>query len=364
MMPRSESEQGCTNGMTRKNDLLDGFRVIHLHPTLKCNLACHHCYSSSSPVLKRQLDAKEIISFLGYARTYGFNALSVSGGEPFLYSGLEEVLRESKKLGYKNLAASNGMLLQSEKNKRIVGLIDLLAISIDGDARLHDEIRNFKGAYTKMLEGLAVLNDLEVDFGFIHTLTPRSWELLPWLADFAINMGAKLLQLHPLELYGRAATQSRFKVLEQELLHKVFIFGNFLKSKYYPDMHIQLDFLHREHIEAYPQTATYFGSCFKVTPENFSSALKTIVIDERGSIQPISYGFSNQYAIGTLKDLSYGIDPFLRYIDTQWNALYHLLGETFNEIVDDTENDMIAWTELIVKKSHAIHHPPANYVQG
>ena len=27
----------------------DDYRVLQIHPTLRCNLKCPHCYSSSSP---------------------------------------------------------------------------------------------------------------------------------------------------------------------------------------------------------------------------------------------------------------------------------------------------------------------------
>ena len=346
-------EQECSNGMARKYNFLDGFRVIHLHPSLKCNLTCKHCYSSSSPSHHNELDTKDIISFLKYAFDYGFNALSISGGEPFLYSGLEDVFTESKNLGYKNLVASNGMLLKSERAKRILQKIDLIAISLDGDQQLHDEIRNLHGAYSKMLEGLDVLADSNIDFGFIHTLTPRSWDLLPWLGEFAHEKKAKLLQLHPIELYGRAVKEFNLNGLNQEFLHKVFIFGNFMKSKYHPDLLVQLDFLHQDYINEYPEIVNYFGPDFKVNKSNFATALKTIVVNEKGDIIPISYGFSDSYKIGNIKDSFYESNMFERYFSDKWNPLYQLLEDTFNNILNDKENDLVAWTELIVKNSNA-----------
>ncbi|HET8735110.1 MAG TPA: radical SAM protein [Pricia sp.] len=349
----ANAEGGCSNAeMTREHPFLDGFRVIHLHPTLRCNLACKHCYSSSAPGLKKELHPKEITAFLKYAREYGFNALSVSGGEPFLYSGLEQVLTESKKLGYKNIVASNGMLLKTQRARGILESIDLIAISIDGDEQLHDEMRNQKGAYAKMLEGVAVLKKLKKEFGFIHTLTPRSWDVLLELFRFANDQGAKLLQVHPLELYGRAATEMADAVTDQEFLHKVYILGNYLKSKYYPEMLVQLDFLHRENILEHPETASYFGAGFSADCDTFSKALKTIVIDEHGNVVPISYGFSNRFLIGNIGDSWHRTNMFERYLAHTWGLLYQLLERTYYEIVADEENDLVVWTELIVKNSH------------
>ena len=77
MMTLNTKNSPCER-KTRNDNFLDGFRVIHLHPNLSCNLSCKHCYSSSAPGLKKELDSNEIIGFLKYAWEYGFNALSVS----------------------------------------------------------------------------------------------------------------------------------------------------------------------------------------------------------------------------------------------------------------------------------------------
>lgn len=342
----------CTNSKKEEANLLDGFRVIHLHPTLKCNLKCKHCYSSSSPNSKGGLSSEDIIPFLKYAFQFGFDALSVSGGEPFLYAELGNVLQESKSIGYKNLVASNGMLLNTKRAKKIISWIDFIAISIDGKEALHDDIRGLNGAYNKMLQGIDVLSSLNQDFGLIHTITPKSWNSLLWLAEFAVEKGAKLLQLHPLELYGRAKQAFNTNAISQELLHKVFILGHYLKSKHYPQLIIQLDFLHREYIEKYPKTVTYYGLDFQAERTNFAQALKTIVIDERGDIFPISYGFSKHFKIGNIKEIREGKDVFHRFLSQKWDALYGLLEQTYNHIITDEENDLVAWTELIVKNSH------------
>ncbi|QCX38683.1 radical SAM protein [Aureibaculum algae] len=352
MMTLNTKNSPCER-KTRNDNFLDGFRVIHLHPNLSCNLSCKHCYSSSAPGLKKELDSNEIIGFLKYAWEYGFNALSVSGGEPFLYSSLSEVLKESKNIGYKNLVASNGMLLKSERAKNILKDIDLIAVSIDGDELLHDEIRNFKGAYSKMIEGVEILKELDIDFGFIHTLTPKSWDLILWLSKFAKNNGAKLLQLHPLELYGRAKVEMNTTKVDQQLLHKVYILGNFLKSKYYPELLFQLDFLHRDNMVEHPESATYFGTNFNPDKTNLSQALKTVVIDENGTILPISYGFSDKFNIGNINEIAQNIDVFDRFINEKWESLYQLLEDTYFSIVNDKENDLVAWTELIVKNSNS-----------
>ena len=159
-----------------RQPIAEPFRTIQIHPTRKCNLACLHCYSSSSPQMKEMLDIEALKRFLTIAFDHGYNNISVSGGEPFLYIHLEEMLRFTKALGYQNTMASNGMLLQSEKNQRILEYVDLIAISLDGPPELHDKIRGQKGAFEKTMKGVEVLKNLKKAYGFIHTITPESWK--------------------------------------------------------------------------------------------------------------------------------------------------------------------------------------------
>lgn len=335
---------------TREPNYLDGFRVIHLHPTLRCNLKCKHCYSSSAPNLKDGINHQQIVDFLDYAATYGFNALSVSGGEPFLYKELTFVLANSQKLGYKNSVASNGMLLQSERSTELLHYIDLMAISIDGDQTLHNQIRASKYAYAKMLEGVELLQQKKKNFGFIHTITPQSWEMLIPLADLAFEKKAKLIQFHPLEFTGRARLEMVNGTMNQTLLHKVFIIINYLKSKYRNQLNIQLDFLHRDYIKKHPETIAYFGANYQPNIHELSKALKTIIVDEVGDVYPISYGFSKQFLIGNISEIGAGINIFKRFLK-HWKRLYAVIAATHHEIVNDQDNDLAIWTELIVKNS-------------
>src|SRR5205085_2509527 len=59
----------------------------------------------------------------------------------------------------------------------------------------------------RLRAGLEVVEAGGWRFGLIHTLTERSWPHLAWLAEFAVEHRAGLLQLHPLELIGRAAAE-------------------------------------------------------------------------------------------------------------------------------------------------------------
>ena len=283
-----------------------------------------------------------------YAKEQGYNNISLSGGEPFLYKNLEELLIFSKSLGFQNALASNGMLLQSEKNQRILDYIDIIAISIDGQKELHDKIRGQMGAFEKMLKGIDVLNKHSKNFGFIHTITPESWEDLIWLGDFAYEHNAKLLQLHPLEMYGRAVEELQDSWLSDTLAYKAFILSNYLTDKYQSKMIVQLDLLHKEYLKDFPEIVNPF--C-KATPANLkiSDYFDTIIVDDSGKIIPIAYGFNPDYCLGNIHTLQE--TPFDDYISEKIPVIDKLYTDTLTKVFSEPENEVFNWNEIIVHES-------------
>lgn len=326
------------------------FRTIQIHPTRKCNLSCLHCYSGSSPQLKEMLDIESLKRFLAYAFEQGFNNISVSGGEPFLYTHLEELFRFTRSIGYQNTMASNGLLLQSEKNQRILEYVDLIAISVDGPRELHDHIRQQEGAYDKMMKGIDVLKRLNKPFGFIHTITPQSWKSLLWLAEMACEKGAGLLQLHPLEMYGRAAQTLSGSCFDDTLAHQAFILASYLRSKYGEKMVVQLDLLHRDYLETFPQVVnTFERQCAQ--KGGLANLLDTIVVEETGRILPIAYGFSPSLAIGNVHEFSNNL--FEEFIAEKIPVVKTIFRKTLDQILSDQETDIVNWNELLVQESRS-----------
>lgn len=327
------------------------FRTIQIHPTRKCNLSCLHCYSSSAPHFKKMLDIDDLKSFLPYAKEQGFNNISISGGEPFLYDNLEELLKYSKSIGFQNALATNGMLLQSDRNQRILEFIDIIAISIDGKKDLHDKIRGQVGAYEKMLKGVDVLNAHQKNFGFIHTITPESWEDLIWLGDFAFDHNAKLLQLHPLEMYGRAVEELTDSSLNDTLSYKAFILSNYLTDKYQNKMIVQLDLLHKEYLKDFPEIVNPFHKTAQ-TSTKISDYFDTIIIEDSGNILPVAYGFNQKYSLGNIS--SFENPMFEEYILEKMSTIKKLYSETLTKVFSETESDIFNWNELIVNESQKI----------
>ena len=69
-----------------------------------------HCYSSSGPEVREELQLELLCGCVADAVALGYRQLAVSGGEPLLYRSHAELLRRARALGMLNTVTVNAML--------------------------------------------------------------------------------------------------------------------------------------------------------------------------------------------------------------------------------------------------------------
>jgi MoaA/NifB/PqqE/SkfB family radical SAM enzyme len=345
------------NAITTTFDTLPAGRVskvIQIHPSLQCNLTCGHCYSGSAPAFKGGLDVYRLQQVVEELAGVGYNAISLSGGEPFLYRPLEELLTHTHSLGFFNSITTNAMLLGSDRAKKVLRQADLIAISIDGKEQQHDQLRNFEGAFKKMEEGVQVVKDNVACFGFIHTVFPDNWKIMHWLVQFALNNGAKLLHFHPLEMAGRAAATLNSVTFDEESLHKIYIAFHYLKEVYGEQLFMQLDLLHRDYIMDNPAFIFHQYNTPEFTTANFSSIFKELIIDEGGDIIPISHGCSKHFKLGNIYDAVSCTKMIEQFMQEKMEDVIELYQTTYGFIMDQEEKELVNWSEMVIRFSHQL----------
>ncbi|MDH7459792.1 hypothetical protein QEG73_00840 [Chitinophagaceae bacterium 26-R-25] len=198
-------------------------------------------------------------------------------------------------------------------------------------------IRGLDGAYEKMLQGVEVLRSYNKAWGFIHTITPQSWDSLLWLGAFAYEQDAKLLQLHPLEMYGRASTEMADMILQDTLRHQAYILANYLQAKYAGKMVIQLDLLHSDYLEAFPQVVNSFDRLCSIKGR-LPDLLDNIIVEETGRILPVAYGFNPTFSIGNVYDFDEQL--FQQFIEEKIPGIRSLYVNTLGKILSDKEMEI------------------------
>lgn len=332
-----------------------GNATLQIHPSLKCNLSCAHCYSSSGPSAALSLDPALVCQAIEDASALGYTVVSVSGGEPLMYAGLEAVLRRAKSRGMRTTVTTNGFFTDHARFARLAGLVDVLAISLDGPPEVHNRVRGHPRAFERLHRGLDAVRAAGLAFGFIHTLTRTDWTHLPWVADYAAAQGASLLQVHPLEMSGRARSELADAGADEDILARVYLMGIAIASKHGCRMQLQMDIVYRQHVLEHPGL---FYACGNAAPASAPEALGLLVLEADGSMVPLSHGFDRRYRIGNLHEQPLR-EAWPAFHARRLPALRRLCRNVWSELAAEDGPLLSNWHEVVSARSHAPHIPVA-----
>ncbi len=277
-------------------------RIVQIHVTRKCNLKCRHCYSSSGPEETEALDIDDLLNAITDAKDLGYTFVTLSGGEPFLYPGLHQVLAHAKSLGLVTGLVTNGMFLDERRLSRLQPCLDLVVISLDGAPERHNAMRLNPAAFQTMERKLPHLKKSGIPFGFLFTLSDENAHELDWAADFAADTGAAMLQVHPLETeIGRAAEQADLNGLDPSARAALEASRRALSAqrRIGAKMRIIVDFRPRT-----PTDAALDKGSESCGFERFCDLVPTLCIETDGTFVPMGHGFSRAFEIGRLGETS------------------------------------------------------------
>ena len=325
-----------------------GQRIIQLHPTLTCNLRCTHCYSSSGPNLRGELDLGLLRDALTDAAALGYQAVAVSGGEPLAYRSLVPLLEHARSIGLRTLVTTNGTLLDDRRAKQLRDLVDVLAISVDGPPEIHNQVRASSRAFEQTERGIAVAAANGFAFGIIHALSKRTWEHLAWLGDFADERGARLLQIHPIERVGRAAEGMADDAPDDEVLARAWLLVAAIESVH-PHLVVQYDVFDREIVSARPEIV--YAADADDDGAGATDLLGLLVVEDDGTVSPVTYGMSRAFSVCNLRQQRLA-DSWADFRASRYRAFRAFCKELWEEVAaTPAELPFFDWHELVTKAS-------------
>lgn len=281
----------------------------------------------------------------------GYQVVSVSGGEPLMYDGLDAVLTHAKSLGLRTTLTSNGFFTGPERLDRLRRLVDVFAISLDGPPEIHNALRGSARAFERLETGLENVRKAGIPFGFIHTLTRQSWEHLLWVGEFAAAHGACLLQIHPLERTGRAENQMAGEAPEEDVLAKIYVLAFALAGRYGDTMKVQLDLLYCDHLREEPGLVYAEELAGQPNPAAPAQCLGLLVLEPDGTVVPVSYGFARSYKLCNVKEQRL-TDAWPDYLANGYPAFRTLCRRVWDELCAPEAPLLSNWHEVIVSRSH------------
>jgi Fe-coproporphyrin III synthase len=311
---------GC--GLARSGFLPD--RTVHLHPLDRCNLACSHCYSASSPLKQTILPVEPLIEALGCLRREGYEVISLSGGEPLLYPDLPRLIAASKAMGFHIGAITNGFRV-TPHYRSLVESLDAIAVSFDGMEALHNRIRGNPRAWAVALRALEYLGEIGKPAAAAFTVSNQSLADVPDFVELCAGLGVRAVQLRPLVMAGRAPDEASDLALSASEEARLWMMGQTLALAYEGEVVIHTDLAPAEALVA--DGAAWDLALTGGAQPRLSDAVNPLVITPEGVLRPFTYDFPDRHDLGILADLA----PDRRHLLQQrLPPLRHLIARTLH----------------------------------
>lgn len=324
-------------------------RVVQVHPTLRCNLSCSHCYSRSGPDATGEIPPEILIDMLARLASEGYEVVSFSGGEPLIYRGFGEVARAAKHLGYRVNLITNGLMLNARWLDELAGVISLVGISIDGSERIHDRIRG-AGTFNRTTRRIASLRDRGFTFGIAHCVTRESIADIPWLLEFCLEQGASLLQLHPIAAEGRVADDDGRRLLGPDTA-RLYLLAQLLEIQAGGALKIQLDLVPTVHVLGGRDQFRVLSDRPGSERLPLSELVNPLVLDEGGCLWPLAYGMAASQRI-TAEAPDGWTRAFEVYARSGALPLKRLLSSALSKL--EGQEGFIDWYAYLVEHSHTL----------
>ncbi|KOV26080.1 radical SAM protein [Streptomyces sp. XY431] len=189
-------------------------RMLYLQLLYRCNFECLHCFHGERLKHVDAFSAEEAIDLLTLMHDrYGTEAVTLLGGEPFVYKDLTRVVRHAKQeLGLQVEICTNGYRIERRLTE-IAPYLGLLRVSLEGIGATNDHIRRF-GSYQGALSALDLARELGVATGATMTVTARNIDEVVPLARTLQGFGVRQLKLHCMRPVGNAADHPELLVTE------------------------------------------------------------------------------------------------------------------------------------------------------
>lgn len=150
----------------------ENYSHLALILTNKCNLNCVYCLRKKTT---QEISLSCAKKMLHQARKIGYNNVGLTGGDPFLYSGLKNLLLFLNQGGWKVLIETNGVLVNTGWVNFLRSLTQAelsFSVSLDShDSRIHDAKRG-RGSHGKAVGAINKLAQAGFPVRVIAVLTP------------------------------------------------------------------------------------------------------------------------------------------------------------------------------------------------
>lgn len=190
--------------------------TIYWYVSLRCNLACKHCWVESSPNVDTSTDLSidDMVAAVDNMATLEPEGVILTGGEPLLRPGIDRVLRALADHDIPIFIETNAMLVTDELLELTTDIASAgkkvhFSVSVDGGtAETHDWCRG-RGSFEHTVTGMRKLRNVDHLMDIQCVVNRRNWHSLRHLAQLARELEVVYLKFVLSSPVGRATRFTR-----------------------------------------------------------------------------------------------------------------------------------------------------------
>ena len=323
--------------------------VLLIHLLNRCNLLCQHCYLEAAPWRSTHLPLELVIRSLSEIEQLGIGTIYLSGGEPFLYPELPEVLAlVSQQQGFKLWVSTNGTLIGAAEVALLKDSGASVQVSIDGPEAYHDRFRGSKGAFRCASRGIQQLVAAEVPVTVVITICQDNMACLSWLAEWAAGMGVERVSVQPLLQLGRGSKIHNKKLSEEQLCDLFLQLSDLGYTYRSRGLRFSLAYRTRRFLLAHPCAAYVCNGtrCHR----KVAKEIKKLVIREDGTVLPEIPTLNYRFALGNLHEGTL-TELVARYFVDGYAQFDRLCRTVYEEVMPTWTPPIVPWDEIVSEHS-------------
>lgn len=202
---------------------------LEISPTKNCNLICKHCCNESghNQVSDNEIDFDELKNAINESIGMGLYKLNFIGGEPFVYTKINELIKLINTINVKTTIITNGILLDNYLDKLNNNRVSFI-ISLDGFEESHEFLRG-KNTYNKTIKNIeyAIQKNFDVEINMV--VYKKNISEIENFSNYLKELGVSKLNIQVLRPVGRGADLKEEIICDEEFLR--FIHQNELDNQ-------------------------------------------------------------------------------------------------------------------------------------
>jgi radical SAM protein with 4Fe4S-binding SPASM domain len=191
---------------------------IKIEVTYNCLLSCVHCSSDANPENKLSMTMEKCIEIIDSALLIGVKEITISGGEPFIWKGLTEVVKYSKSKGLiTNIYTTGNCCNLDELMKKLktVGVNKLIFSLYSDNENHHNKVTRKSNSFSNTIKAIKLAQSYNIYTEIHFVALASNYKNLVGIAEIAHVNGAKRVSVLRFVPQGRGLLISDYDTLNK-----------------------------------------------------------------------------------------------------------------------------------------------------